>query len=71
MRSASLNEIEYLGDIEGTTARNPRLIREMSRRLDALRRFDQSFSEADCRPHARSSNSHPDSPTKLRDYKAP
>ena len=52
MRSAISNEIEYLGDIEGATAKNPRLIREMAQRLDALRRFDQSFCEADCRPHA-------------------
>ena len=43
MRSAASNEIEYLGDVEGAAAENPRLIREMSRRLDALRRFDQSF----------------------------
>ena len=64
MRSAASNEIEYLGDIEGATAENPRLIREMSQRLDALRRFDQSFCEADCRPHARSSNWQPDSPNK-------
>jgi hypothetical protein len=64
MRSTTWNEIEYLGDIEGATAKNPLLIREMSRRLDALRRFDQSFCEADCRPHAGSSNWHPDSPNK-------
>ena len=64
MRSATSNEIEYLGDIEGATAENPRLIREMSQRLDALRRFDQSFSEADCRPHTGSSSWQPDSPDK-------
>lgn len=64
MRSATANEINYLGDIEGATAENPRLIREMSRRLDALRRFDQSFCEADCRPHSRSSSWQPDSPNK-------
>jgi len=62
MRSAATNEIECLGDIEGATAKNSRLIREMSRRLDALRRFDQSFCEADCRPHAGSSSWHADSP---------
>jgi len=61
MRSATSNEIDYLGAIEGATAENPRLIREMARRLDALRRFDQSFSEADCRPHTGAA-SHPDSP---------
>jgi hypothetical protein len=62
MRSVVPNEIEYLGDLEGATAENPRLIREMSRRLDALRRFDQSFSDADCRPHTGSSSWHPNSP---------
>jgi hypothetical protein len=63
MRSAASNEIDYLGAIEGATANNPRLIREMARRLDALRRFDQSFSEADCRPHT-GTTWHPDSPVK-------
>jgi hypothetical protein len=64
MRSAASNEIDYLGRIEGASAENPRLIREMSRRLDALRRFDQSFSEADCRPHRTSSSWRVDSPDK-------
>jgi hypothetical protein len=64
MRSAAKNEIEYLGDIEGANGKNSRLIREMSRRLDALRRFDQSFCDADCRPHAGSSSWQPDSPNK-------
>jgi hypothetical protein len=61
MRSSLSNEIEYLGDLEGATADNPRLIREMSQRLDALRRFDQSFCDADCRPHAGVANWQPDS----------
>jgi hypothetical protein len=65
MRFATSNEIEYLGDIEGATTENPRLIREMAQRLDALRRFDQSFCDADCRPHAGTSNWQPDSPNKL------
>jgi hypothetical protein len=51
MRFASSNEIEYLGNIEGTSAEDPKLIREMCQRLDALRRFDQNFSDADWRPH--------------------
>lgn len=63
MRSGAKNEIEYLGHIEGAIAENPRLIREMSLRLDALRRFDQSFCEADFRPHAGSSSWQPDSPS--------
>ena len=64
MRNAATNEIEYLGNLEGATAENPRLIREMSRRLDALRRFDQSFCEADFRPHAGATGWEPDSPLK-------
>jgi hypothetical protein len=64
MRSAISNEIEYLGDIEGATAKNPRLIREMAQRLDALRRFDQSFCDADCRPHASPPSWQADSPSK-------
>jgi hypothetical protein len=64
MRSVVPNEIEYLGELEGATAENPRLIREMSRRLDALRRFDQSFCESDCRPHAGSSKWQRESPYK-------
>jgi hypothetical protein len=64
MRYATSNEIEYLGDIEGATAKNPRLIRDMAQRLDALRRFDQSFCDADCRPHTSATRWQPDSPTK-------
>ena len=66
MRSVASNEIDYLGEIEGGTAENPRLIREMSRRLDALRRFDQSFCEADCRPQRGASIWQPNSPNKTR-----
>jgi hypothetical protein len=62
MLFVNLSEIEYLGEIEGGTANNPRLIREMSRRLDALRRFDQSFCDADCRPHAGAKTWRTDSP---------
>jgi hypothetical protein len=65
MRSATSNEIEYLGDIEGATAENSRLICEMSRRLDALRRFDQSFCDADCRPHSGASSWRPEWPNKV------
>jgi hypothetical protein len=64
MRSSLSNEIEYLADLEGATTENPRLIREMSQRLDALRRFDQSFCDADCRPHSGISSWEPDSSTK-------
>lgn len=51
MSSATRNEIEYLSSIEGNEAADAKLIRDMSRRLDALRRFDQNFSAADWRPH--------------------
>lgn len=51
MRFATTDEMEYLGTVHGATA-DPCLIREMAQRLEALRRFDQSFSEADYRPHS-------------------
>jgi hypothetical protein len=40
------------------------LIREMSRRLDALRRFDQYFCDGDFRPHSSGLSWRPDSPNK-------
>lgn len=64
MRSVRSNEIEYLGDIEGATPKNRELIREMSRRLDALRRFDQYFCDGDFRPHSSGSSWRPGSPSK-------
>ena len=64
MRFATGNEIEYLGAIEGTNGADSNLVHEMRQRLDALRRFDQSFYEADCRPYAGSSNSPPSPPNK-------
>lgn len=51
MRFATSDEMEYLGKVQGATA-DPCLIHEMAQRLEALRRFDQSFSEADYRPPA-------------------
>jgi hypothetical protein len=41
MRSASRKEILYLNSVDGKAAHDASLINEMSRRLDALRRFDQ------------------------------
>ena len=50
MASAARNEIDYLGTIHGE--KNDRaMVREMSRRLEALRRLDQNFSASDCKPH--------------------
>jgi hypothetical protein len=63
MRPANSNEIEYLGAMEGVPEQNRRLIREMARQLDALRRFEQRFFEADCHPRT-GAIWHPDSPIK-------
>jgi hypothetical protein len=41
MRSASVKEIEYLSAIAGNSSKDASFVNEMSRRLDALRRFDQ------------------------------
>jgi hypothetical protein len=49
MRFATRQEIEYLSAMDGN-GRDHKLIRELSRQLDALRRYDQCFSEADWRP---------------------
>jgi hypothetical protein len=50
MRSASVKEIEYLSAVGGESY-DVSLIHEMSRRLDALRRFDQVCCIDDRRPH--------------------
>ena len=52
MRDTTQSEIEYLNSIDGNAAYDQRFIDEMSERLDALRRLDQTFSPADWRPHA-------------------
>jgi hypothetical protein len=64
MRFATGNEIEYLGAIEGITAADSSVICEMRQRLDALRRFDQNFSDDDWSPHGNSSGWRVDSPTR-------
>ena len=50
MTIANRNEIEYLGSLAGTNGDDAKLIHELSRRLDALRRYDQHVSAADWRP---------------------
>jgi hypothetical protein len=50
MQFATRHEIEYLSSMDGNGREDSKLIREMSRRLDALRRYDQCFDEADWRP---------------------
>jgi hypothetical protein len=52
VRFAALNEIEYLNSLDAPGRQDIDLVREMSRRLDALRRYDQNYSEADWCPHA-------------------
>lgn len=52
MPFATQNEIEYLGSIAGRGVENPRLVDEMWQRLEALRRYDQNFSDSDWRPPA-------------------
>jgi hypothetical protein len=50
MRFATRNEIEYLNAIDGESVADAHTIDEMTRWLDALRRFDQNFCQADWRP---------------------
>lgn len=50
MPYANQHEIEYLGAVGGNAAADREMIDEMRRRLDALRRYDQSFSDNDWRP---------------------
>jgi hypothetical protein len=50
MQFAAKREIEYLSGNDRVTAADTAFIHEMARRLDALRRYDQHFSDADWRP---------------------
>jgi hypothetical protein len=50
MRYSHQHEIEYLGSIAGEAAGDRQLIEEMQQRLDALRRYDQNFSDSDWHP---------------------
>ena len=43
-------EIEYLNSIDSQAGGNRPLVDELSRRLDALRRYDQHFCDADWHP---------------------
>jgi hypothetical protein len=49
MKFATTQEMEYLGSSNGEAAIDQRIIDEMSRQLDALRRFDQ-YCAADWQP---------------------
>jgi hypothetical protein len=55
MRGAARYEMEYLGAARGRNREDAKLAQELGRRLDALRRFDQFFADADWRPRTRSS----------------
>jgi hypothetical protein len=50
MTFTTRNEIEYLSSIGPCSLPDPKLIQEMSRRLDALRRYDQHFCDSDWTP---------------------
>ena len=59
MRSAARYEMEYLSASRGRNEDDANLAQELSRRLDALRRYDQLFGDADWRPRTRGSASKP------------
>jgi hypothetical protein len=65
MGYANQHEIEYLGSLAGESAGDRQLIDEMQRRLDALRRNDQNFSNSDRRPRAANAGWRPDSPIRM------
>jgi hypothetical protein len=60
MRFVTRKEIEYLGSVDGHVTESAELIDEMCQRLDALRRYDQNFSDSDWHPHALARDWHPD-----------
>jgi hypothetical protein len=62
MRYATQHEIEYLGSLDSAAECDPTLVDELRQRLDALRRFDQYFSDSDRRPRAADARWQPDSP---------
>jgi hypothetical protein len=51
--------MEYLGAARGLNREDAKLVKELGRRLDALRRFDQFFGDADWRPRIRVSDFTP------------
>jgi hypothetical protein len=56
MRSAAGYEMEYLSAARGRNGDDSNLAQELGRRLDALRRYDQLFGDADWRPRIRGSS---------------
>jgi hypothetical protein len=53
MRGAARYEMEYLSAARGRNREDANLAQELGRRLDALRRYDQFFGDADWRPRTR------------------
>jgi hypothetical protein len=51
--------MEYLGAARGRNREDAKLVQELGRRLDALRRFDQFFGDTDWRPRTRGSDPTP------------
>jgi hypothetical protein len=60
MRGAARYEMEYL-DTRGRNGKDTKLAQELGRRLEALRRNDQLFCDADCRPNTRRLAAQPQS----------
>jgi hypothetical protein len=59
MRGAARYEMEYLSAARGRNREDAMLAQELGRRLDALRRYDQLFGDADWRPRNRGSAHEP------------
>ena len=59
MRSAARYEMEYLFAARGQNREDANLAQELSRRLDALRRYDQLFGDVDWRPQRRAAPGQP------------
>ncbi len=49
----AVQEMKYLGEARGRNAEDANLARELGRRLEALRRYDQHFCDSDWRPRKR------------------
>jgi hypothetical protein len=59
MKCAARYEMEYLDAARGRNREDASLAQELGRRVDALRRYDQYFSDADWRPRSRGTNGRP------------
>jgi hypothetical protein len=53
--------MEYLDSLD-PESRDPKFIEEMQMRLDALRRYDQNFSDKDWRPRVTDAGWRPNPP---------